>query len=120
MNIDQTNSAQANESAEIDALIMMDRDVDLISPFCVSQNYEGLLDEFYSIKTCVISVANTIVYPDEKVRAELKQKEGDNTEFILTNEDVLFAEIRNKHFNMAGPTLNRQIKEIQRMMQDKS
>lgn len=120
LNIDQANAAQGQDLAEIDAMIMIDRDVDLISPFCVSQNYEGLLDEFFSIKTCVISVPNTIVYPDEKVREELKQKEDGSTEFILTNEDVLFGEIRNKHFNMAGPTLNRQIKEIQRMMQDKS
>jgi hypothetical protein len=120
LNIDQTNPAQGQESSEIDALIMLDRDVDLISPFCVSQNYEGLLDEFYSIKAGVISVPNTIVYPDEKVREELKQKEDESTEFILTHEDVLFSEIRNKHFNVAGPTLNRQIKEIQRMMQDKS
>lgn len=63
---------------------------------------------------------NKIVYPDDKIREELKQKEDENTEFMLTNEDVLFGEIRNKHFNVAGPTLNRQVKEIQRMMQDKS
>jgi hypothetical protein len=47
---------------------MFDRDIDVISPFCVNQNYEGLLDEFYGIKTTSISVSNTIVYPDEEVR----------------------------------------------------
>ena len=51
---------------------MFDRDVDLISPFCINQTYEGLLDEFFDIKTCSITVDNEIVYPDETVRAELK------------------------------------------------
>lgn len=120
LNIDQTSRGKENENSEIDALIMFDRDVDLISPFCVSQNYEGLLDEFFGIKTCQISVPNTIVYPDEKVRKELKHDDDKSTDFILTNEDVLFSEIRNKHFNVAGPILNRQLRDIQTMMEDKS
>ena len=36
LNIDQSASTP-NADAEIDALIMVDRDVDLISPFCVNQ-----------------------------------------------------------------------------------
>ena len=32
----------------------------------------------------------------------------------------MFHDIRNKHFNSAGPHLNRQIMEISRMMGDKS
>ena len=49
-------------------MIMFDRDVDIISPFCYSQNYEGLIDEYFGIKTCSISVENKILHPDEKVR----------------------------------------------------
>jgi hypothetical protein len=109
LNIDQTNQSQGNESSEIDGLIMFDRSVDLISPFCVNQNYEGLLDEFFGIKTCSMTVENTIVYPDEKVREELKHEDGSSTDFLLNNDDVLFKEIRNKHFNTAGPILNKQI-----------
>ena len=101
-------------------MIMIDRDVDVISPFCVNQNYEGLLDEFFGIKTCRISVDNKIVYPDEKVRKELGHQEEGTTDFILTSEDSIFKEIRNKHFNVAGPHLNKQIADIQRMMEDKN
>lgn len=60
------------------------------------------------------------MYPDEKVREEMKQKDDESTEFILTNEDIVFGEIRNKHFNVAGGTLNQKLKDIQRMMEDKS
>ena len=99
---------------------MFDRDIDVISPFCVNQNYEGLLDEFFGIKTCTISVENSISYPEEKVRKELKLPENGRTDFILTSEDIIFNEIRNKHFNVAGPHLNKQISDIQRMMGDKN
>ena len=42
------------------------------------------------------------------------------TDFILTNEDVLFHEIRNKHFDVAGPHFTKKIKEITQMMADKN
>lgn len=40
--------------AEIDCLIMLDRSVDLVSPFCVQQNYEGQLDETFGISTTMV------------------------------------------------------------------
>lgn len=86
-------------------MFMLDREVDLVSPFCVNQNYEGLLDEFFGIKVSSINVKNSIVYPDEKVRKELKITEDGSQEFMLTSEDAVFNEIRNKHFNAAGPVL---------------
>lgn len=98
---------------------MMDREIDLISPFMISQNYEGLLDEVYGIKTCSISVDNNIVYPDEKVREELKKGDG-KTDFQLTSADAVFHDIRDKHFNVAGPTLMKKLEDIQRMMTDKN
>ena len=38
----------------------------------------------------------------------------------MTNEDAIFSQIRYKHYNAAGPLLNKQIAEIQMMMQDKN
>ena len=67
-----------------------------------------------------MDIANKIVYPDAAVREAQKLKDNDKQGFNLTNEDVMFADIRNKHFNSAGPALNKQIADIQRMMEDKS
>jgi hypothetical protein len=99
---------------------MFDRDIDVVSPFCVNQTYEGLLDEFYGISTSTISVDNKIVYPDEKVRKELGQTDDGRTDFVLSSEDTMFNDIRNKHFNVAGPHLSKTISDIQRMMNDKN
>jgi len=91
---------------------MFDRDCDLVSPLCVSQNYEGLLDEFFGIRTGAISVSNKIVYPDEKVRKELGHKEDGFAELNLQAENAVYQEIRYKHFNLAGPHLNKQLVDI--------
>jgi hypothetical protein len=99
---------------------MFDRDVDIISPFCYSQNYEGLIDEYFGIKTCSISVENKILHPDEKVREELKVKENESQTLDLTNEVTIFADIRNKHFNCAGPHLMKQLEEFKAMINDKN
>lgn len=57
------HSGGSSES-EIDCLILLDRNIDLVSPFCVNQTYEGLLDEVFRIKTCSITVDTTIIKPD--------------------------------------------------------
>lgn len=45
------SQVQGQQDSEIDCLIMLDRTVDLISPFCVQQTYEGQIDETFGIKT---------------------------------------------------------------------
>ena len=91
---------------------MFDRDIDLISPFCVNYTYEGLLDEFYGIKIGSLQVPNSVVYPDPEVRKEKNLKEDGMHEFDLQDEAGIFAEIRNKHFNVAGGYLNNVIANI--------
>jgi len=64
------DAAPADESgsggpmSEIDCLVMVDSEIDLVTPFCVNQTYEGLLDEFFRIRTCAITVDTGIVKPD--------------------------------------------------------
>lgn len=54
------------------------------------------------------------------MRKELKLPENGRTDFILTSDDTIFNDIRNKHFNSANPYLSKQIVDIQRMMSDKN
>lgn len=53
-----------NVESEIDCLFLIDRGVDMVSPFCINQTYEGLLDEYFKIKTCTVTVDINIVKPD--------------------------------------------------------
>jgi hypothetical protein len=54
----------ARTDPEVDGLIMIDRAIDLISPFCIQMNYEGLLDEFFGIETTYVTVDRKILVPD--------------------------------------------------------
>lgn len=36
----------------IDAMIVIDRHVDLVTPLCTQLTYEGLVDEMIGIKNC--------------------------------------------------------------------
>lgn len=38
---------------EIDALVLLDRDVDLITPMMTMLTYEGLIDEFIGIRNSI-------------------------------------------------------------------
>ena len=43
-----------NVSEAIDSLIIIDRNVDLVTPLLTQLTYEGLIDEFFGIQNCVL------------------------------------------------------------------
>ena len=103
LNVDQTsNNSTYGAESEIDALIMFDRKVDLISPLCMMQTFEGFMDEHIGIHMTKVKVANSVIYPDPKVREELKIDEKESQDLELTSELPLYADIRDKHFDLAG------------------
>ena len=51
---------------------MIDRDVDKISPFYLTQTYEGLLDEFFGINTTCVKVPNEILYKNKQDKNEVE------------------------------------------------
>lgn len=111
------DAASGGPDSEIDCLIMVDREIDLVTPFCVNQTYEGLLDEFFRIKTCSITVDTNIVKPDSqkdpKVKVEATQT------LSLTNEDETFKDVRDKHFNTLEKTFSQKCRDIQNVVKEK-
>lgn len=85
---------------------MFDRSVDLVSPFYIMQTFEGFMDENVGIETCKVKVDNTILYPDPKVREELKVPENQATELELTSDTIIYDQVRDKHFDGVGPFIN--------------
>ena len=59
---------------EIDALVMLDRDVDLISPMLTPLTYEGLIDELVGINNGIAKVEASIVHGPED--DDKKKKRG--------------------------------------------
>ena len=98
---------------------MIDRDIDLISPFCVNQTYEGLLDEFFRIKTCSITVDTTIIKPDVGKDGKPAASVEATKTLTLTNEDEIFKEVRDKHFNTLEGVFSKKCREIQNVVKEK-
>jgi hypothetical protein len=89
---------------------MIDRNVDLVSPFCVNQTYEGLLDEVFKIESCSITVDTTIIKPDAS--KEAKGPIEPTKTLVLTNEDAIFKEVRNRHFNTLESVFKKKCEDI--------
>ncbi|KAK7279613.1 hypothetical protein RJT34_24668 [Clitoria ternatea] len=76
---------------EINTLILLDREVDMVTPLCSQLTYEGLLDEFLHINNGSIELDASIMG---------LQQEGKKTKVPLNSSDKLFKEIRDLNFEV--------------------
>ncbi|XP_062156299.1 vacuolar protein-sorting-associated protein 33 homolog [Alnus glutinosa] len=76
---------------EINTLILLDREVDMVTPMCSQLTYEGLLDEFLRINNGSVELDSSIMGV---------QQEGKKTKVPLNSSDKLFKEIRDLNFEV--------------------
>ncbi|KAI6676548.1 hypothetical protein NL676_037344 [Syzygium grande] len=81
---------------EINTLILLDREVDMVTPMCSQLTYEGLLDEF-------LHVNNGSVELDASIMGV--QQEGKKMKVPLNSSDKLFKEIRDLNFEVVVQVL---------------
>lgn len=101
---------------QIDTIIILDRQVDLITPLVTQLTYEGLIDELFGIKNSSVKLPGDKFFQAES--EGLSAASSDNNggpkvkQFPLNSNEDLFAELRDKNFNAVGPTLSRKAKAI--------
>uniref|UniRef100_A0A8B9K0B5 Vacuolar protein sorting-associated protein 33A n=1 Tax=Astyanax mexicanus TaxID=7994 RepID=A0A8B9K0B5_ASTMX len=94
-----------------DTLLLLDRNVDLLTPLATQLTYEGLIDEIYGITNGYVKL------PPEKF-AQKKPGEGgkdlptEPKKLQLNSAEELYAEIRDKNFNAVGAALSKKAKII--------
>ncbi|KAK4430966.1 Vacuolar protein-sorting-associated protein 33 [Sesamum alatum] len=81
---------------EINTLVLLDREVDMVTPMCSQLTYEGLLDEF-------LGVNNGAVELDASIMGV--QQEGKKIKVPLNSSDKLFKEIRDLNFEVVVQVL---------------
>ncbi|XP_027432729.1 vacuolar protein sorting-associated protein 33A isoform X2 [Callorhinus ursinus] len=94
-----------------DNLLLLDRNVDLLTPLATQLTYEGLIDEIYGIQNSYVKL------PPEKF---VPKKQGDAGKDLpteakklqLNSAEELYAEIRDKNFNAVGSVLSKKAKVI--------
>ncbi|RAL50278.1 hypothetical protein DM860_007952 [Cuscuta australis] len=81
---------------DINTLILIDREVDMVTPMCSQLTYEGLMDEFLGINNGAVEVDSSIMGA---------QQEGKKMKVPLNSSDKLFKEIRDQNFEVVGQVL---------------
>ncbi|XP_041058691.1 vacuolar protein sorting-associated protein 33A isoform X1 [Carcharodon carcharias] len=94
-----------------DKLLLLDRNVDLLTPLATQLTYEGLIDEIYGIQNTNVKL------PPEKFAPKKQNESGQDLptepkKLQLNSAEELYAEIRDKNFNAVGSVLSKKAKFI--------
>lgn len=87
--------------AQIGAVFIIDRDVDLVTPLCSQVVYEGLVDDVFRIK------CGCVEFPPDVSSSEKSVK------VMLNSQDKVFDEIRNEHFSNVFGFLSQKARTLQ-------
>lgn len=98
-----------SEVPSIDALLVIDRKIDLVTPMLTPLTYEGLIDDVLEIQVggCV-SVKRSLLEPDDD---EMQSKDS-TVVLSLNDSDPLYKEVRNIHVEIFGTFLQNQAKAL--------
>ncbi|KAG0173258.1 hypothetical protein DFQ28_011169 [Apophysomyces sp. BC1034] len=127
--VDEVSAASATKfpsllntvSSHIDQIIIIDRNVDIVTPLCTELTYEGLIDEMMTIKHCFLELDASLVAPAQqtptgKTPAPAPVSSGTQTgkkkKYVLNSSDKLFAQLRDQNFAVVGGMLNKIAKRI--------
>jgi hypothetical protein len=92
----------SSEGQKIDALIMLDRSCDYVTPLCSQVTYQGVLDDVFKIKSSFLDL-----------QPEITGKETPVKLLLNSASDSVFAEIRDMHFVSVFSKLSLTAKELQ-------
>ncbi|XP_040842995.1 vacuolar protein sorting-associated protein 33A isoform X2 [Ochotona curzoniae] len=93
-----------------DNLLLLDRNVDLLTPLATQLTYEGLIDELYGIQNSYVKLPPEKFAP--KKQGDGKELPAEAKKLQLNSAEELYAEIRDKNFNAVGSVLSKKAKII--------
>jgi len=79
----------------ITKLILLDRNVDMITPLLTPRTYEGLLDYVYGIKNCTIELVDT----KDATKEASKPEKAKPKKMCLNSSDLIFKHVRDVNFD---------------------
>ncbi|GJJ06549.1 hypothetical protein Clacol_000741 [Clathrus columnatus] len=108
---------QNSTSEKIDALIIIDRQVDLLTPLLTQLTYEGLIDEMIGIKNTnveipasLLALANQNPQPTAGSSAAALPRDGKDKKkkyLLSSSTDPLLNELRDLNFSQIGKKLSK-------------
>nr|XP_038945652.1 vacuolar protein sorting-associated protein 33A isoform X1 [Rattus norvegicus] len=95
-----------------DNLLLLDRNVDLLTPLASQLTYEGLIDEIYGIQNSYVKLPPEKFAPKKQGGGGGKDLPTEAKKLQLNSAEELYAEIRDKNFNAVGSVLSKKAKII--------
>ena len=96
--------AAAAAGGEIDSLIILDRDVDLVTPMLTQNTFEGLVDEHFGITCSAVQIPSEMA-GDEKNAGKPKK-------WPLNSDNTVYADIRDKNFGVVLQVLGQKTRDL--------
>ncbi|XP_005187247.1 vacuolar protein sorting-associated protein 33A [Musca domestica] len=104
------------ERGTIDQIILLDRQIDLLSAFATQLTYEGLIDEFYGVKQNKLTLPAELFAKSNERDGSPAHMTSEKKVILLNSGETLYPELRNKNFNEIGKILSRSAKDISAAM----
>ncbi|XWW97141.1 hypothetical protein V2A60_005122 [Cordyceps javanica] len=112
---DDTRRARLTPSMTNDSVILIDREVDFVTPLLTQLTYEGLIDELFEIRHNQTKADTTIVGPGaQSSNASQNRKRN----IVLDGSDKLYGELRDSNFAVVGNQLNKVARRLQQVQSD--
>ena len=100
--------SQLNTATEpISALLLVDRNIDVITPLLTPSTYEGLIDEVFGIKFSILDITNDML--------ETRDGNGGGSgkrKLLLSSNDLLYRDIRSLPTSQLGRFLHRRAQAV--------
>lgn len=116
-----------NNNDDVAALVIIDRNIDMVTPMVTPLTYEGLLDEVVGLECGFLGLDVNIINPPDEVESvggttttnsRKPLNEGSRVALAVNDSDGIFAEIRNQHVEKFGSFLQNQAKALKAVRND--
>ncbi|KAK3180611.1 Vacuolar protein-sorting-associated protein 33 [Lecanicillium sp. MT-2017a] len=109
-------AARLAPSTTNDSLIIIDREVDFVTPLLTQLTYEGLIDELFEIQHNQTKADTSIVGPAAQSSSTTSQSRKRN--IPLDSSDTLYEQLRDANFAIVGSLLNKVARRLQQVQSD--
>lgn len=111
-----SDASRLTPSLTNDSVIIIDREVDFVTPLLTQLTYEGLIDELFGIQNNQTEVDTAIVGAAAQSTSTTSQSK--KRTIPLDSTDKLYDQLRDSNFAIVGNLLNKVVRRLQQVQSD--
>lgn len=112
----ESRRADLNVSTTNESIIIIDREVDFLTPLLTQLTYEGLIDELFMIQNNQAKIDTTVVGAPAQSSSATSQSQKRTIQ--LDSSDSLYEQLRDANFAIVGGLLNKVARRLQKVQTD--